>query len=645
MLIGTAGHIDHGKTTLVKALTGVDADRLPEEKARGITLDLGYAYSPLPEGLVLGFIDVPGHEKLIHNMLAGATGIDFVLLVIAADDGPMPQTREHLELVDLLGLARGAVALTKCDRVDAARVEAARREISELLAGTTLAGSPVFPLSAISGDGVPALRAHIEAAAAQHLARSSAGRFRLAIDRAFTLSGVGTVVTGTVHAGKVSRGDTLLISPPGQGGPMRARVRSLHVQDRPAESGQAGERCALALSGDFGKADIARGMWVVAPELHQPLTRFHAEIRVPANQPELEHWHAVHVHLAASDVTGRVALLDRAKVSPGAEGGIALAEISLDREILALRGDRFVLRDAGARRTVAGGRVLDIFPPSRHKRAPARLALLAAMRDDDPAAALGLLAERSPAGVDLPRFAINWNLDDEAAQALWQRVGLRVIGATGFLAAGWAALRTRLLDALAREHERAPDMAGVEPERLRRMTLAPLPRAAFEALVDELMAAGDIAQTRAWLHLPTHRASVSAADRGLFEALKPLLDAQRYNPPRVRDVFKATGTPEDAVRQLFRRIARAGELYPVAHDHYFTAAAVGELAAIVADLGARQGAARAADLRDAIYGEGGGGRKVAIQILEFFDRVGYTRRVRDDHVLRGESARHDWTIT
>jgi selenocysteine-specific elongation factor len=639
MLIGTAGHIDHGKTTLVKALTGVDADRLPEEKARGITLDLGYAYSPLPDGSMLGFIDVPGHEKLIHNMLAGATGIDFVLLVVAADDGPMPQTREHLELIDLLGLTKGAVALTKCDMVDAARVEAAKREIEEMLAGTALAGSQIFPLSALTGDGVPRLRAHIESAVRDHRARSATGHFRLAIDRAFTLSGVGTVVTGTVHAGKVSRGDTPIISPPG----FKARVRSLHVQDRPAESGQAGDRCALALTGDFEKQDIARGMWVVAPELHRPLMRFQAEIRVPAGQPELEHWHAVHVHLAASDVTGRVALLDCTKVSPGVtegnpRGSTALAEIILDREILAVRGDRFVLRDAGAMRTVAGGRVLDCFPPTRHKRTPERLALLAAMRDDDPAVTLAMMAERSPAGVDLVRFAANWNLDDEAAAALWQRARLRVVDGTGFPETNWAALRARLLDALAREHERAPDLAGVERERLRRMTLATLPRAAFDALVDELLAAGEIVQTRAWLHLPSHRASVSAVDRDLFNVLKPLLDAAPYNPPRVRDVSKASGTPEETVRQLFKRLARAGDLYPVAHDHYFTAAAIAELATIVAELSNAHGAARAADFRDRIDG----GRKVAIHILEFFDRIGYTRRVHDDHVLRSGGTIPEW---
>lgn len=640
MLIGTAGHIDHGKTTLVKALTGVDADRLPEEKARGITLDLGYAYAPLPDGSVLGFVDVPGHEKLIHNMLAGATGIDFVLLVVAADDGPMPQTREHLELVDLLGLARGAVALTKCDAVEAARVEMARQEVAELLAGTALEGAPVFPLSAIGGEGVPTLRAHLEATAAVLRARSAAGRFRLAIDRRFTLAGIGTVVTGTAHAGKVGAGDTAIISPPG----LKARVRSLHVQDRPAKSGQAGERIALALSGDFEKSDIARGMWVVDPALAVPVTRYHGELRVPATQKPLEHLQAVHVHLGTDDLMGRVALLDCAKVGPGET---ALVEILLERETLALRGDRFILRDAGAQRTVAGGRVLDIFPPLRHKRAPERLALLAALRDDDPAAALAMMLERTPAGVDLGRFAINWNLDPAALDALGARLDLRRIGPEpmAFAAAGWEALRARLLEALACEHERAPDMVGVERERLRRMTLATLPRAAFDALVEELLTAGAIVQTRAWLHLPEHRASVSAADRDLFAVLQPLLDAVPYNPPRVRDVFKASGTPEDTVRQLFKRLARAGELYPVAHDHYFTAAAVGELARIVAELSERHGAARAAEFRDAIYPAGSGGRKVAIHILEFFDRVGYTRRVRDDHVLRRESTAKEWTIT
>jgi selenocysteine-specific elongation factor len=642
MIVGTAGHIDHGKTTLVKALTGVDADRLPEEKARGITLDLGYAYTPLPDGSVLGFVDVPGHEKLIHNMLAGATGIDFVLLVIAADDGPMPQTREHLELLGLLGLDRGAVALSKCDAVDAARLAAACGEVEALLAGTRLEGSPVFSLSAVTGEGVPALRAHLEASAAAHPARDADGRFRLAIDRCFTLSGIGTVVTGTAFSGKVGTGDTAVIAPTGNGarGGLKARIRSLHVQDRPAGGGQAGDRCALALTGDFEKSDIARGMWLVDPAVARPLLRFQAELRVPPTQDALKHWTPVHVHLGAADITGRVALLDCTEVGPG---GSALAEILLDRETLAARGDRFVLRDASARHSIAGGRVLDCFPPSRHKRSPARLALLAALRDDDPATSLGLLAEQSAAGIDLDRFAANWNLADDRAAALWQSTGLRVVRSgeeqSGFSTTTWQALSDRLLAALATEHQRAPDMVGVERERLRRLTLPTLSRVAFDELVVELLAAGRIAASRAWLHLPEHEASLAAGDRELFAVLKPLLDVQPFGPPRVRDVARAAGTAEDVVRQLFRRVARAGELYPVAHDHYFTADAVAQLAAMVAELNVEKAAARAADLRDRI----GGGRKVAIHILEFFDRIGYTRRVRDEHLLRGSGASHAWS--
>ncbi|WP_310446421.1 selenocysteine-specific translation elongation factor [Thiobacillus sp.] len=640
MLVGTAGHIDHGKTTLVKALTGVDADRLPEEKARGITLDLGYAYAPLADGSVLGFIDVPGHEKLIHNMLAGATGIDFVLLVIAADDGPMPQTREHLELLDLLGLTHGAIALTKIDTVSPQRLDAARQEVAALVAGTGLAGSPLFTLSGRSGEGVAALRAHLEAAATGLPRRLEAGRFRLAIDRSFSITGVGTVVTGTAHAGSIRVGDSVFVSPPG----LKARVRGLHVQDRPAEFGHAGERCALALAGRFEKKDVARGMWIVDPVLAIPLSRFHAELRVPTGQKPLTHMQVVHVHLGTEDIPGRVALLDCQEVGAGA---MALVEILLDRDTLALRGDRFILRDAAAQRTVAGGRVLDIFPPTRHKRAPQRLGLLDALRNDDPAVALGLLARQATPGIDLDHFAVNWNLAQADADALWQRAGLRVMrdgnAALGFAAAAWEALGARLVDALAAEHARAPDMIGVERERLRRMTATRLPRVAFDALCAELLAAGLVAQTRAWLHLPTHRVSVSAADRELFAALRPLLDSAPYNPPRVRDVANATGTPEDSVRQLFKRIARAGELYPVAHDHYYTAAAVAELATIVRALCEEADGASIASLRDRIFDGGGGGRKVATQILEFFDRIGYTRRVRDDHVLRHDGAMPEWT--
>nr|MBL8410936.1 selenocysteine-specific translation elongation factor [Dechloromonas sp.] len=618
MIIGTAGHIDHGKTTLVKALTGVDCDRLKEEKARGITVDLGYAYTP-----TLGFIDVPGHEKLIHNMLAGATGIDFALLVIAADDGPMPQTREHLEILELLGLRQGAVALTKIDAVGSERLAQAHEEITALLAGTALAGAPVFPVAATRGEGIAELREHLETAAAAAQARVNGGGFRLAIDRCFTLAGAGTIVTGTAFAGTVKVGDQLLLSPPKR----PVRVRSLRVQDAPAEQGSAGQRIALALAG-IEKGEVARGMWLLDPSLHAPVRRFDARLRVLPGQPALRHWAQVHLHLGAEDVPARVALLDADELAPGSSGW---AQLILEREIGALAGDRFILRDAGARHTLGGGVVLDIFPPSRKKRSAERLALLAALADPDPLVALRLAAEQQAAGVDLLPWALNHNLDAASLDTLCRKLQLTVVGTTAFAPARWQALTERLLAALAAEHERAPDLTGVERDRLRRLTLPTLSRPAFDALLATPLADGRIAQTNAWLHLPGHRVELAAADRDLWQTLKPLLDAAPYGPPRVRDVARASGVPEDTVRALFKRVARHGEAWPVAHDHYFTATAVADLARRVAALNARDGHARAAPLRDEI----GGGRKVAIHILEFFDRIGYTRRVRDTHILRG----------
>ncbi|MBI2307140.1 MAG: selenocysteine-specific translation elongation factor [Rhodocyclales bacterium] len=644
MIIGTAGHIDHGKTTLVKALTGVDADRLPEEKARGITVDLGYAYTPTGDGGVLGFVDVPGHEKLIHNMLAGATGIDFLLLVVAADDGPMPQTREHLAIADLLGIRRGAVVLTKCDAVTAERQAAAAAEVRALLAGSALAEAPLFPVAARDGTGIAELRAHLDAAAAETTQADDGGRFRLAIDRCFTLSGIGTVVTGTVFSGSVHVGDTLTVSPPG----LSARVRGLHAQDRPADSGHAGQRVALNLAGDFPREAIRRGMWALDPRQHLPLDRFAATLRLSREEnAALRHWTPVHVHLGAEDITGRVALLEGDSLAPGAA---ALAEIVLDRPLCCVAGDRFVLRDTSASRTLGGGRVLDIFPPTRHKRAPARLDALRLAASGDITATLVQLLATNPTGVLLERFAQGWNLTDNDAADLWRTLDLVCVdtrdGTLGFAPSAWSALGERLLAALAAEHERAPDMLGAEHERLRRLTLPTLARAAFDRLVDEALAAGRIAQTSSWLHLPGHRVTLSAADTDLWRSLAPLVAAAPFQPPRVRDIARSTGIAEDSVRALMKRIARTGRLYPVALDHYFDDDAVEQLATIVAELCREHGAARAAELRDRI----GGGRKVAIHILEFFDRIGYTRRVRDsrgtkdEHVLRDAAVPRQWKM-
>ena len=629
MIIGTAGHIDHGKTSLVKALTGVDADRLKEEKARGITIDLGFAYTPLPDGEILGFVDVPGHEKLIHNMLAGATGIDFVLLVIAADDGPMPQTREHLAILDLLGLNRGAVVLTKVDRVAPERLAVAMDEVQSLLSGTGLADSPVFPFSSVTGQGVRALRAHLEQTAAECAPQATSGHFRLAVDRSFTLAGTGTVVTGTVFSGEVHVGDKLLVSPSG----IEVRVRGIHAQNRPSESGRAGQRCALNLSGtQFEKSDVRRGDWLLEESIHAPVQRFDAHCQLLASeQKELRHWTPVHLHVGASDVSARVAVLEGEAISPG---GAALIQVITDKPVCLLHDDRFILRDQSATRTLGGGRVLDPFPPARNRRTPARISALRAMRETDHCKALLHALEEAADGVDLTRFSQSRNVRQEEAQAVRQCFPMQVIttpsAIMGFSAARWSALQRAVLERLATEHQQAPDSLGPDRSRLHRMSLPALGRPVFAALVDTLLSGGRIIQSGPWLHLPEHKVTLTPAEDALWQRISPLLQNELFQPPRVRDIARDLAVTETSVRALLRRVARVGEVYLVAHDHYFTKDAVAKLSTIIRDMAAAQDCVRAADFRDNV----GAGRKLAIQILEFFDRIGYTRRTGDEHRLR-----------
>jgi selenocysteine-specific elongation factor len=630
MLIGTAGHIDHGKTSLIRRLTGRNTDRLPEEIKRGISIELGYAYVPVGDE-VLGFVDVPGHERFVHTMLAGATGIDFALLVVAADDGVMPQTDEHLEILLLLGIEAGAIALTKVDAVATERVVEVRAQLARLAGGTPAAAWPVFPVSSVTGDGVDALNTFLLGQAALGSAHRPSGHFRMAVDRCFTLAGVGTVVTGTAHTGRVATGTGVTLVP-GPHGALEARIRSLHAQDRPAAEGAAGQRCALALVG-LEKADIDRGMWVQSPELSNVTERVEATLRLSSREAKaLATGATVHFHHGTADAMGRIAVLDATRIEPGGE---ALVAITLDRPGAACRGDRFVIRDASARRTIGGGRILDVTPlgtPARRgRRAPARLALLASIRDDPPEVALQSWLALQP--VPLKRLADAWNLRGDEMPALLGAAQARVAAGIAFAAAHWSRLREDVLKAVEATHQREPEMPGLEQQKLRRAVAPALDHDAFGAVLDELLADGALARRGAFLALPSHKAELGKDQRVRWERIKPLLIDRKFEPPRVRDIARETGIPEVEVRNLLRTVARVGDVTLVALDHFFLTNAVGQLADVAAELSQRHGAARAAEFRDRI----GTGRKLAIQILEFFDRAGYTHRVRDDHIVRREN--------
>ncbi|MFM0133028.1 selenocysteine-specific translation elongation factor [Paraburkholderia sediminicola] len=632
MIVGTAGHIDHGKTSLVRALSGVDTDRLKEEKARGISIELGYAYVPLENGDVLGLIDVPGHEKLVHTMTAGASGIDFALLVIAADDGVMPQTREHLAIVELLGIKRGAIALTKIDRVDAERLQEVHDEVTAFLSGSVLQDAPVFDTCATREDdlGVAALKAHLHAAAVEWRMRRDDGLFRLAVDRVFTLSGQGTIVTGTVVSGSVAVGDTMLLAPKNQ----PARVRSIHAQNRPAETGRAGERCALNLAG-IEKSAIDRGDWIVDPLLWQASERIDVMLTLLADVPlTLEHWAPLHVHLGTQHQVAHVALLDGETLGAGQRARVQLV---FERPVCALPGDRFVVRNAQANRTVGGGHVLDPFAPSRKRRSVERLAWLDAIQVMLDTGALDSLLARAPHG--LSRSLLE-RLTGMQAAVLALPSDTRVVelpgGNDALLIAGasWRALNTRLTTTLTQYHERLPDELGPDVSRLRRIAAPLVDDALWRALVDDAAARGEIVRRGPWLHLPDHAVTLDDADRVLAAALLPALKAGRFDPPWVRDLANAHGVSEDRVRQLLRKLARQGELFQVVRDLFYHHEVIRELALIAGSEAQKNaGTVAAAPFRDVT----GLGRKRAIQLLEFFDRVGYTRFHRGLHLMRTDS--------
>ncbi|MGE8186633.1 selenocysteine-specific translation elongation factor [Pseudomonas sp. NPDC086278] len=628
MIVGTAGHIDHGKTALLQALTGQAGDRRPQERERGMTIDLGYLYAALEPGAALtGFIDVPGHERFTHNMLAGAQGIDLVLLVVAADDGVMPQTREHLAIVELLGIPRALIAITKCDRVEAARVQVVREQIDSLLAPGPFADAPQFALSSVTGEGIDTLRQALLEAQKDVLQRSTGGGFRLAIDRAFSVAGAGIVVTGTALSGQVAVGDTLLLGP--QGKPVR--VRGLHAQNQPAEVAMAGQRVALNLSAErLALEQIHRGQWLLADWLFAPTRRLDIELRLLASESKpFEHFQPVHVHLGTQDVTGRVALLEGASLAPGAR---MFAQILLNAPVHAVQGDPLILRDQSAQRTLGGGRVLDPFAPTRQRRSPERLAQLQALATFANLEAIwpallansdsGLAPQQLERQFNRPRSG--WVLPDDV-RLIDTRQGPLL-----FSVARWDALKTPLLEHLARFHQLEPDQMGPDRDRLRRFTGTALDRPTFISLLDELLASGAIVASGPWLHLPEHQVRLSEDDETLWQQLEPQFEQAGFDAPWVRNL----GHDEASVRLLLRKMARLGLLHQVVRDLFYTDAMLRRLAAMLVQLAAQNPVIQVSEFRDAA----GLGRKRSIQILEYFDRIGLTRRLGDRRQVRFDSA-------
>ncbi len=633
MIVATAGHVDHGKTSLVRALTNVDTDRLEEEKRRGMSIDLGFAYADFGLSTPIGFVDVPGHERFVRNMLAGVAAIDFALLVIAADDGPMPQTREHLAILELLGFEHGAIALTKIDRVDAQRQAQAEHEIRALLAHTGLRNAPILPMVATTGEGVGALRDYLTVTARAAQAPGRAGNFRLSVDRAFSLAGAGLVVTGAVYSGQAAVGDHVIISPKG----IEARIRSIHAQNLPAQQALAGQRCALNLSGlELKKVDVERGDWVLAPEIHWPSDRLDVELRLLASEARmLSDGAPVQLHLAAVSVPARVILIGAKTL---AAGGTALAQLALEKPVGALRGDRFVVRDQAAQRTIGGGRVIDPFAAARGRAKPARLAELKAMSCAEPHEALAQLLQQKSAGVELQTFERAWNLNPQQRQSLRDTVDMQLIDSLGpDIAIGtteWNGLRSSLSAALAVHHQQYSENIGATESELvstafglngtiQNSSAKKIARAALRSLIVEQLVIRDGLHLR----LPTHSARLSAKDQILFDRVSARLRSSGLRPPIVGELAKELGIEGTQLLAFLQRASQSGHLAQVASNRFYlpdTVESLVQVARELASLSAEQGFDAAA-YRD----KSGIGRNLTIQVLEFLDRSGFTRFTRE----------------
>lgn len=620
MIVGTAGHVDHGKTALVRALTGVDGDRLKEEKARGITIDLGFAYLPLPDGKMLGFVDVPGHERFVHTMVAGAAGIDIALLVVAADDGVMPQTLEHLAILDLLGTRRALIALTKIDLATPERLAEVHAQIREATKATVLADADILPVSSTTGQGIDALRERLVAEARALDERSDEGRFRLAIDRVFTLTGIGVVVTGTVLSGIVRVRDALLISPSG----LTARVRSLHAQNQPVENGRAGDRCALNLTGEgISKDAIHRGDMLIDPFLHAPTDRIDARLHLLPSEPRaVEPWLAVRLHHSAVEVGARIVPLEGQQLRPGQTADVQLV---LDRPVAAAVLDRFVLRDVSARRTMGGGQFVDLRAPERHRRTLAREAERAALRIDDPQRSLAALLDASLSARDLDAFARDRALSAATLEEIVDKLSPLVFHAdeerVAISDAAWLRFVAAVLERLEGFHAAYPDLQGMAREKLRKAVKPELPPSAFALALQHADLAGRVVRDGAFVRVASHTIQLSPSREALWTSVAPLLGGEtRFRPPRVRDIAGVLSLPEADIRQLLKLVARMGLVDEVSHDHFFLRTTVHEMLQIAADIEAHapDGWLTAAPFRDRLDC----GRKVAILVLEFFDRHG-----------------------
>jgi selenocysteine-specific elongation factor len=628
-IIGTAGHIDHGKTSLIKALTGTDTDRLKEEKERGISIDLGFAHLDLPDGSSAGIVDVPGHERFIKNMLAGAHGIDLVLFTVAADDGVMPQTEEHLDIVHLLGIKMAIFVITKADLAPA-RIADVEEEIDILTLGTILENSPKIAVSSVTGRGLDELKQLISTTLKSANPAAPTGYFRLPVDRAFVLQGHGVVVTGTSLSGEIKVGEQVRCLP----GDNLFRVRSLQVHGQSVERASWGQRVAMNLTGSE-RASIERGQVICHEKLALTSQRFDAFLEVrPAAAKGIKNHQRLRIHMGAAERLGKIVLLgDKDKAEPKES---VYCQITLEEPLLVLRGDRFVARDETAQRTLGGGTVIHPWS-KRHKRGEANLLdRLKVLHSGDFARLVEEFLNDSgdfAPGIDAIYQFLNLR-EEEARQKVDALNSLRAVNAEGekvyTTELKWSRLKERLLQTLKEFHTAHPLVPGMDMEELRGKLGYKLSPKIFRVVVDLFGKEKLIAKEENLLRLASHQVQLGGQEKVLMDKIKKILGAQPLAPPDLKEVEKQAGVPRNRLSEVIRLLEREGAVVRITTDMYFLASSIEQLRATLVQFLSEKGEMNAAAFRDLI----GSSRKYTIPLLEYFDRVGLTIRIGDIRKLK-----------
>ena len=637
-IIGTAGHIDHGKTRLIKALTGQDTDRLKEEKERGISIDLGFAHLDLPDGTSAGIVDVPGHERFIKNMLAGAHGIDLVLFTVAADDGVMPQTEEHLDIVHLLGVKMAIFVITKADLVPAARIAEVEEEIDILTLGTTLESSPKIAVSSVTGQGVEELKQLISRTLKSRTQAAPNGYFRLPVDRAFVLQGHGVIVTGTALSGEIKVGEQVRCLP----GDHLFRIRSLQVHGHSVDTAGWGQRVAMNLTGPE-RASIERGQVICHDKLALTSDRFDAFLEVrPAAAKGLKNHQRLRIHMGTAERLAKIVLIGGKDKLAAKES--AYCQIRLSEPLLIMRGDHFIARDETAQRTLGGGVVIHPWA-RRHKRTEEHLLTRLKLLHDGAFTDIveNFLGESAAFALPIEEIYQFLNLrEDEARQRVDEIKSLRALNAEGekiyTTETKWNQLKARLVETLKEFHAGHPLVPGMDMEELRGKLAFELSPKIFRVVVDQFINEKIIVKEENLLRLAAHRVQLGGQEKTLMDRIKKILGEQPLAPPDLKEIEKQAGVPRNRLNEVIRLLEREGAVVRVTTDMYFLAGSIEQLRRTLTKHLTEKGEMTAAAFRDLI----GSSRKYTIPLLEFFDRDGLTIRIGDIRRLKsppGEKAK------